>query len=407
MSAKVHSHIYGLDGLRAVAIFMIFVVHAWGHSGKPEMTIEIANLGMVEVHTAMLWGAGVGLEIFFIASSFLLSLSFWRRVRTNPGDNFSISYKDYLTRRVFRIYPAYLVAIIVYALFHDVAHSLSVRAIHFGTHALLVHNLFEATISNLSEPLWFVATQFQLYLILPFVLLFIWRLGKRGLSGPLAALAVFVLGGLGGIVFFQAAVFLLNQINLDPRIVAVDGTVLMRSPFRYLAGFSAGILCSCLFVYFENKVGRESRFYSAISEGGKAILALILLIVAIAVGRFSGPYPSYWPGFQLLAGSLLLVVILSSPRFGIARLLEFRPIRFLGVISFSFYLYHDIVLSNVYSHAGSLLGNSALNTNVFKGLVAFLLTAGVAWVSHELVEKRLTTYIVDGRKIQQRVKQGT
>jgi peptidoglycan/LPS O-acetylase OafA/YrhL len=407
MSAKGHSHIYGLDGLRGVAIIMIFVVHAWGHSGKPEMMIEVANLGMVEVHTAMLWSAGVGLEIFFIASSFLLSLSFWKHVFTKPGDNFSVNFKDYLQRRVFRIYPAYFMAIIIYALLHDVAHPLSVRAIHFGTHALLVHNFFEATISNLSEPLWFVATQFQLYLILPFVLLFIWRLSKRGLSGPLAALAIFILGGLGGIVFFQAAVFLLSQINLDPRIVTVDGTVLMRSPFRYLAGFSAGILCSCLYVYLENKVGRAPRFYSVGSEFGKAVLALILFTVAIALGRFSGPYPTYWPGFQLLVGSLFLVVILSSPRFGITRLLEFPLIRFWGMISFSFYLYHDIVLSNVYTHVGSLLGSSPLNTNVFKGLVAFVLTTGVAWISFELVEKRLTTHIIDGWKIQRRVKQET
>jgi peptidoglycan/LPS O-acetylase OafA/YrhL len=218
----------------------------------------------------------------------------------------------------------------------------------------------------------------------------------------LAALGVFILSGLAGIVIFRAAIFLLTNVPLDPRILAIDGTVLMRSPVTYLAGFSAGVLCSCLYAYFENKTRAASRFYSIVSEGGKTVLALILMTVAVAVGRFSGPYPSYWPAFQLLAGGLLLVVIFSSHKFGIARLLEFRPIRFLGVISFSFYLYHDIILWNVYNRVGPLLGESALNTNVFMGLLAFILTTGVAWVSYELVEKRITTYIVDGQKIQWR-----
>jgi peptidoglycan/LPS O-acetylase OafA/YrhL len=190
MPSKSQSHIYGLDGLRAIAIIMVFILHAWGHSGKPKITIDIANFSMVEIDTAIQFGARVGLDIFFTISGYLLSLPFWRHLLIMGKDNFPLKIKDFIRRRFLRIYPAYILAVIIYALLHDINHPFFVRAIHIITHSLLIHNLFEVTTSNISEPLWFVATLFQLYIILPFVLLFICshlekmnRLGQSQVKG--------------------------------------------------------------------------------------------------------------------------------------------------------------------------------------------------------------------------------
>lgn len=392
MSPKSQTHIQGLDGLRGIAIILIFLVHAWGHAGGPNHVIPGSNLGVIEIRSYLYSGGRAGLEMIFIISGFLLSLPFWRHLLTTSENTFPIRIKDFISHRFIRIYPVYFLAVILYALFHDTDHPLVIRAIHLVTHFLLVHNFFEATISNLSEPLWFVATIFQLYILLPFVLLCIWHLAKKGFSILKVVVFIFIIGGLTGILFFQASLFLLSHINLDPRIVSINGKVLVRSPFSFLASFSVGILCSYLYACFESKKNKKSLIYTLITGGGIIGSLFILLAAAIAEYSLIGFPPSYWPGVQLLLGALLLLITLSSHKFVITQLLEFYPIRFFGMISYSFYLYHDFILWNIHNRLSPLLGNSPFNTNISKSILAFVLTTWVAWIFYEFVEKRLTRF---------------
>ncbi|MCB0168227.1 MAG: acyltransferase [Anaerolineae bacterium] len=404
MSSHSETRIRGLDGLRAVAIFMIFALHAWGHSGEPSITIASTQFGIIELTPAIELGGQIGVAIFFIISGFLLSLSFWKHILTRQ-DKYPLQWKDYFKRRFLRIYPSYILAVIIYALVHDTNHSFNVRAIHIISHVLLIHNLFEVTIYNISTPLWFVATLVQLYLVLPFIFLFISYLYQKDLTIPLILLILFVIAGLIGIVFFEAATYLLSNINLDPRIISINGRVLPQSPFSNLASFSTGVICSYLYVRHSGRKA-ASHLRSITFEGITIVLVLALLIIALTSNRFAGFAPSLWPGLQLILGGLLLALTLSHHRFGIIQLLELYPIRYLGIISFSFYLYHDLILWNVFNRLRPFLGETVLNANLPKCLIAFLLTIGVAWGFYTLVEGRLTTYFMK-RPIQWHLKTST
>jgi peptidoglycan/LPS O-acetylase OafA/YrhL len=169
----------------------------------------------------------------------------------------------------------------------------------------------------------------------------------------------------------------------------------VRSPCSFLASFSVGILCSYLYACFEPQKNGASQVYTIIVEGGIIGLLLILLAAALAEYTLIGFLPSYWPGLQLLLGGLLLLITLSNQRFVITKLLEFYPIRFFGMISYGFYLYHDFILWNIYNRLSPLLGNSPFNTNISKSVLAFILTTWGAWASYEFVEKRLTTHLVN------------
>jgi len=126
-----------------------------------------------------------------------------------------------------------------------------------------------------------------------------------------------------------------------------------------------------------------------------AITSLLALALAALFSLELGVEPSGWPGLPLLFASLILWVSLGGARGGVTWFLELRPVRWIGLISYSFYLYHDFVLWNVYHRLPlGLLGPWA-DSSLTKGLVAYALTVGIAGASYALVERRLTKWLKD------------
>ena len=92
-------HLKALDGLRGLAALVVMLGHSayvYVDSGRAHGPLEVL-LKMV------LRGGHPSVILFFSLSGFVLYLAFVKR----PGT----SYTSYLTRRVFRIYPAFLVAL--------------------------------------------------------------------------------------------------------------------------------------------------------------------------------------------------------------------------------------------------------------------------------------------------------
>lgn len=76
-----------IDGLRAVAITLVVVYHAY-----PDM----------------LPGGFIGVDIFFVISGYLISQILIKQINKN-----NFSYKDFYCRRVKRIFPAFLTVLLV------------------------------------------------------------------------------------------------------------------------------------------------------------------------------------------------------------------------------------------------------------------------------------------------------
>lgn len=90
----------GLEHLRAIAITMVFFYH-YQLFGHPEWLENSAGFG---------W---TGVDLFFVLSGFLISGQLFKTIRTGQA----ISLKVFFIKRFFRIIPAYLVILILYALF--------------------------------------------------------------------------------------------------------------------------------------------------------------------------------------------------------------------------------------------------------------------------------------------------
>ena len=373
--------IHGLDGLRGLAALMLFVFHAWGHSGYPRLVVAIGGHSLDL--TGYLRFSGHGLTIFFVLSGFLLSLPFWQEFQGGPA----VRLAAFLRKRFLRLYPAYLVVVLLLALVYDVNHPPFSRVVFTASHLLLLHNLTEATIYSISAPLWYVATAFQLYFALPAVFLVLRRQSARGTATLRLLVGLFVLGGAVGVIFYGASNALLAHSELDPRLIVPHGRVLLHSPILSLANFCAGIVAGYLYIAW-TRGGKSPRSNSLWWE--IALYATVLLLPSLSqmtIGLVWAWSPTGWPVVPLLFAIVVLAISQGGRAWGLAAILGAAPLRLAGRMSYSFYLWHSFVLGVVWNHLAPSLGG-VLASNLAKAACALLITSVLAWVSFHLLERR-------------------
>ena len=166
-----------LDELRCLALFHVFGGHAVGRSyaqlslpwhgwlrdpfepGAPAFLLPF-RLGAISI------------ALFFVISGFCVHNS--RRASAGA------STKSFVLRRLIRIYPPYLIALLVFALL--VPWTRVDLATHAGridllSHLFLLHNFGEQTFLGINPALWTVAVETQIYLLYPLGIALVGRLG--------------------------------------------------------------------------------------------------------------------------------------------------------------------------------------------------------------------------------------
>lgn len=152
-----------LDGLRAIAILLVLVHHAWNYTGT-------SNVG--KAMTKLFDIGWVGVEIFFVLSGFLICTVL---LQLRNEENY---FKKFYFRRIFRIFPLYyacLFALFVAALLiqsRGAELPASLQGVdRIWANALYVTNLmmaFNGFDWAFFRPTWTLALEEQFYLIFPF-----------------------------------------------------------------------------------------------------------------------------------------------------------------------------------------------------------------------------------------------
>ena len=141
------------------------------------------------------WGMGAhGVTLFLVISGFLIHWGFLK-----SGATFRFS--EFFNKRFWRIYPPYLVAVLVFSLSLGTGGTFSLL-----THLTLTHNFFDRTFSTINPSFWSLALEVQLYLLYPVLLLL-----RRWLGMGKATLAV------GGLTLLVLAL----EVGLRLRIMAL------------------------------------------------------------------------------------------------------------------------------------------------------------------------------------------
>jgi peptidoglycan/LPS O-acetylase OafA/YrhL len=190
-------HFELLDRLRGVAILAVLLFHTlsmvFGYDVLPwrGWFRDFSTAGSFLYFLPLSIG-NIGVPIFFVVSGFCIHLSF-----QSQGQRWG----SFIIRRIFRIYPAYLVALffftLIYMQYFRLDFSSQLMWTQLITHLFFVHNFLNGTIGGVNGSFWSIAVEAQLYLLYPALLFLVGRLGWRRTMFLLAAIEILIRSAYG------------------------------------------------------------------------------------------------------------------------------------------------------------------------------------------------------------------
>jgi peptidoglycan/LPS O-acetylase OafA/YrhL len=361
-----HVPIPELDGLRGIAILLVFLTHfialyLVGARGLDAGVYAVARFG---------W---TGVDVFFVLSGFLITGIL---LDTKEAPHY---WRNYAAKRCLRIFPLYfgmlfIAFVLVPRLGWNEPQYATLRQNQLWYWTYLV-NLLEVIKGPAATPLntshlWSLCIEEQFYIVWPFVVLFASRRGLLWIAGYAVAI-----GLLGRVVLVRAlgpsAVYVFTPVRLDGLMMGAVLAVAARAP--------GGLL-------------RWRQLATRLLAAGAVGL------VALAAWRgmeYRDPVVAV-VGYPLLAVThgALLVFSLTRPG-GWAATLRSALLRRWGKYSYGLYLIHypmlwalDDKLGRVFDDPGLVLAGSRLPGVLLRGAVGVPLAFGLAWMSYELYERR-------------------
>lgn len=151
-----------IDALRGIAALGVVLYHAV-HQTAGAVPDNLFQYPVRLIQFLSSFGY-IGVFLFFVISGFCIHLQ-WAKSRAE-GKEFQVKFGAFWKRRLWRLYPPYLIAIAVYLVLTAVTAGIDVT--HFFVydvfmHLLLLHNLDPQTCYSINGVFWTLAIEEQLY----------------------------------------------------------------------------------------------------------------------------------------------------------------------------------------------------------------------------------------------------
>ena len=326
-----------LDGLRGIAVLLVLWYHVWEISWLPAPWYQyfqfIPETGFIGVH------------LFFFLSGFVITYPFLRAL--DKGQRLP-AWGHFAWRRFIKIVPSYVLSIAVaYATGYAVIERLGAAPWQeILSHLLFVHTWWQSTYGSINGVLWTLAVEVEFYCVFPLIW---WCFRRRPWITALAMYAIAFAWRAELQHCCYATLFPQWSENLP----------------GYLDIFASGMLSAYIFVRIGHRV-RESRWNAVapfVAIAGIAMAALLLqnFYEFRNADQWQAVWQVKWRGLFAVAFATIAVASLCAPRWWEV-LFANPPLRFLAIISYNLYLYHQMTARQLVNlHIPPYVGNPHAN----------------------------------------------
>ncbi|MET3924363.1 acyltransferase family protein [Devosia sp. 2618] len=347
-----------VDGLRAISILAVVLYHV-GLPGVP--------------------GGFVGVDVFFVISGYLIISQI---VVGFERGRFSMA--GFWARRALRILPPYLLVIVVSLVIAPCVLVMPGEFKDFSDQVIwsagmVVNQLFvgqggyfdaSADLKPLQH-LWSLAVEEQFYVVAPLLIGGLWWVSRR-MGGQ--ALRI----GVSAVLFVVSLALCVYWTGTGDSTNYAFYLMPLRA-WEFIAGGAVG----CAVPYL---LRLPKPVISALTAVG-----LAMILGAVALFTAATPFPSFWAVIPALGAALLIAGGVAHPAGLVVRGLTWRPMMWIGLISYAWYLWHWPLLAfmRVYN-----FGEKVMVWDVAMGALSFVLAIGThLWIERPIREWRQRTRV--------------
>jgi peptidoglycan/LPS O-acetylase OafA/YrhL len=300
-------HIPSLDGIRALSFLVVFEAHVGIVRNVP---------------------GGFGVTVFFFLSGYLITTL----LRLEHQETGRISLRDFYLRRVLRILPPFYAVLILAILVSLLGlHPTKMEPLpviaqlaHFTNYWLVYHGTDGTPPGTI--PYWSLAVEEHFYLLFPAVFILL----QRRLAGRWKAQGLILWGLCAAVLIWRLVLVLVLHAPQERTYLASDTRI-------------DSILFGCALALAANPMldripGSPALWRRVLLPAGLALL------VWAFVKRDDWFRESLRYTVQGIGLTPLFVVAMRQPTWGPMRFLNWAPVRRIGVLSYSLYLVHQVVL---------------------------------------------------------------
>ncbi|HDF2343807.1 TPA: acyltransferase [Morganella morganii] len=336
-----------IDGLRAVAVLGVILFHA--------------GIGFS--------GGFVGVDVFFVISGFLITKNIAQQLKNNK-----FSFISFYARRALRLLPALFFTFILCVIFGAIIFSptqLSDFADSLIYSSLSISNIFfwlntdYFSASAMTKPLlhtWSLSVEEQFYFAWPLLMVMSYRISN-----------------VSGIKILIFSILTLGIVASQLAVSHFPAAAYFLTPFRAFEFAFGGIVS---LYSFNGKIYEHMRKYLF-------FIGIALILVPMITYTESVPFPGLM-AIPPCLGAAIIISFGNNSRYSL--LLDNKPMRFIGLISYSLYLIHwPVIVFYTYYISREL--------NYFDKINVILLTLIISLFTYYFIEKKFRFHNISLNKL--------
>lgn len=345
-----NSHITALDGIRGLAVSLVLASHFSANNWQPLPFINLTGIGKS------------GVFLFFILSSFLLSLQFLR------FDHQKITNKHfwlrYCERRILRIWPLYIF-ILIFSFLTVFALNSTLGIDNGWPYTIHLHDLWmHLTLREGFSVLWSIPVEFKYYLILPFI----------------AILNSLILKNNTILTTITTVILILVTTKTWPSELSETNSIELK---YYLSIFFIGQYAAVIHSNLTTALGASHKYEWLFETTGFICLLIIFASTPslyniifnenISTNHFHKEFI-----FHGTIWGVFILCVLHGKGY-MAKIFTISILRYLGLISFSLYLWHGgMIKIGLYTN---------MEDNSLTSWILIIASIFIASLSYKLIEK--------------------